>query len=71
MRRLAHTDADSCNQQKKEEGDLRGQLVRSDQAFHLFGIVELSKRRRYTTQLSVLQAITAQKAIPKLSDVVI
>lgn len=32
-RRLAHTAADSCNQQKKEEGDSRGQLVSSDKAF--------------------------------------
>lgn len=28
-----HTATDSCNQQKKEEGDSRGQLVSSDKAF--------------------------------------
>lgn len=32
-RHLAHTAADSCNQQKKEEGDSRGQLVSPDKAF--------------------------------------
>ena len=31
-RHLAHTATDSCNQQKKEEGDSRGQLVSSDKA---------------------------------------
>lgn len=32
-RHLTHTAIDSCNQQKKEEGDSRGQLVSSDKAF--------------------------------------
>lgn len=34
-RHLAHTTTDSCNQQKKEEGDSRVQLVSSDQAFRI------------------------------------